>query len=314
MKKTTLSLLMLFICLWACAQDGTVMTLEYTSRVKQFNLWPDGAPNSNGITAPETDLGLYVANVTKPVLTVYVPKHPNGLAVIACPGGSYIHVWQGTEGHNMANWYNSHGVTYAVLKYRLPNGHCDVPVSDVYRAMKIMKAHSEELAVKRLGIQGCSAGGHLAATAATHYISQAERPDFQILFYPVISFDPAFTHKDSRDNLIGKNASELQVRLYSNELQVTADTPPAFIAASTDDTTVPVRNSMEYYNALLANNVPAALLLFPTGGHGWVGNIAFAYRQAWKQALATWLQQQSNEMKHVSLHWKSHSALTPLTK
>lgn len=189
-----------------------------------------------------------------------------------------------------------------MLKYRLPNGHCDVPVSDVFCAMKIMKAHSEEFAVKRLGIQGCSAGGHLAATAATHYTCQAERPDFQILFYPVISFDPTFTHKDSRDQLIGKNASEQQVRLYSNELQVTADTPPAFIAASTDDATVSVRNSVEYYNALLSKDVSAALLLFPTGGHGWVGNIDFAYRQAWQQALATWLQQQSDEMRHISQH------------
>lgn len=304
MRNITLLLatILLLGLLPAKAQDETAMTLEYTSRVKQLDLWQNEAPNSNGITAPETDLGLHVANVTKPVLTVYVPKHPNGLAVIACPGGSYIHVWQGTEGHNMANWYNSHGVTYAVLKYRLPNGHCDVPVSDVFRAMKIMKAHSEEFAVKRLGIQGCSAGGHLAATAATHYTCQAERPDFQILFYPVISFDPTFTHKDSRDHLIGKNASEQQVRLYSNELQVTADTPPAFIAASTDDATVSVRNSVEYYNALLSKDVSAALLLFPTGGHGWVGNIDFAYRQAWQQALATWLQQQSDEMRHISQH------------
>ena len=142
----------------------------------------------------------------------------------------------------------------------------------------------------------------MAATAATHYTSQAERPDFQILFYPVISFDSTFTHKDSRDHLIGKNASEQQVRLYSNELQVTADTPPAFIAASTDDATVTVRNSVEYYNALLSKDVSAALLLFPTGGHGWVGNIDFAYRQAWQQALATWLQQQSDEMRHISQH------------
>ena len=144
MRNITLLLatILLLGLLPAKAQDETAMTLEYTSRVKQLDLWQNEAPNSNGITAPETDLGLHVANVTKPVLTVYVPKHPNGLAVIACPGGSYIHVWQGTEGHNMANWYNSHGVTYAVLKYRLPNGHCDVPVSDVFRAMKIMKARS----------------------------------------------------------------------------------------------------------------------------------------------------------------------------
>ena len=284
---------LLLAALWTYAQDETATALEYTSRIEKFDLWPDGAPNSNGITAPETDLGKHVANVTRPVLTVYVPQKPNGLAVVACPGGSYIHVWYGTEGHNMANWYNSHGVTYAVLKYRLPNGHPDVPQSDACRAIELIRAHGKEWGVSRVGIQGCSAGGHLASTVATHCTGKGVRPDFQILLYPVISFNPAFGHKDSRDNLLGKNAPEQAVILYSNELQVTALTPPAFIAASSDDTIVPVRNSVEYYNALLAKNVPAALLLFPTGGHGWAGHTGFAYRQAWLQALATWLRQQA---------------------
>ena len=105
-----------------------------------------------------------------------------------------------------------------------------------------------------------------------------------------ISFDSTFTHKDSRDHLIGKNASEQQVRLYSNELQVTADTPPAFIAASTDDATVSVRNSVEYYNALLSKDVSAALLLFPTGGHGWGMNTSFAFHAEMLTNLKGWLE------------------------
>lgn len=270
-----------------------LMTMALSAQQKyEFHLWPDGAPSSNEITAPEEDHKMFVVNVTDPVLTVYVPENPNGLAVLACPGGSYVQVWQGTEGHNMAEWYNEQGAVYAVLKYRLPNTHTEIPLCDVHRAMSIMKEHQEEYGFQKLGIQGCSAGGHLASTAATHYTSPENRPDFQILFYPVISFDPTFTHMDTRNSLIGKEPSEEMITLYSNEKQITADTPPAFIAASTDDGLVPVRNSVEYYNACLAHGVSATMLLYPIGGHGWFGNTSFPYRQAWLEALKVWLQEQ----------------------
>ena len=260
------------------------------SKKEVFHIWADTpAPTSNGITKAEENHGLYVENVTDPVLTVYVPEKPNGLAVIACPGGSYLQVWQGSEGHNLAEWYNEQGITYAVLKYRLPNGHKEVPLDDVHKAMRIMKEHQKEYGFTQIGIQGCSAGGHLASTAATHYANKDERFDFQILFYPVISFDPAFTHMLSRESLIGKNASDADVLLYSNEKQVTKDTPQAFIMASSDDGLVPVRNSVEYYNALVANNVPVAMHLYPVGGHGWCGNEEFYYRQQWMSDLKQWL-------------------------
>ena len=262
------------------------------SKKYEFHLWPNGAPDTNEVTEPEVVNPQFVVNITDPVLTVYVPEHCNGLAVIACPGGSYCQVWQGTEGHNMAQWYNSLDVVYAVLKYRLPNGgHKDVPMTDVHKAMKIMKQHKEEYGFTMLGIQGCSAGGHLASTAATHYPSPELRPDFQILFYPVISFDADFTHFPTRESLIGKNAPQYLVDLYSNERQVTADTPPAFIASSSDDGLVPVRNSTEYYNALVKHNVPVAMHLYPTGGHGWFGNASFIYRPAWQKDLSIWLNQ-----------------------
>lgn len=277
-----------FVTFLLCVLTATEVCVAQTF---VYHLWPNGAPNSNGITAAEEDHQQFVVNVTDPMLTVYVPEHPSGVAVLACPGGSYLQVWQGTEGHNMAEWYNEQGITYAVLKYRLPNGHCEVPLSDVHRAMAIMKEHQEEFHFKKLGIQGCSAGGHLASTAATHYTGADNRPDFQILFYPVISFDPEFTHMLSRASLIGRDASEEQAKSYSNELQVTADTPPAFITASSDDGLVPVRNSVEYYNALVAHRVSATLLLYPIGGHGWFGNTQFAYRQAWQESLRVWLEQ-----------------------
>lgn len=272
-----------------CGLLAFALSNAQTSTKVEMHLWPDGAPNNNEITAPEEDHTLFVVNVTDPILTVYVPENPSGLAILDCPGGSYVQVWQGTEGHNMAEWYNAQGVTYAVLKYRLPNGHCEVPLTDVHRAMQLMKERQEELRFKKLGIQGCSAGGHLASTAATHYTSADNRPDFQILFYPVISFNLEFTHMATRESLIGREPSEEQVLRYSNELQVTADTPPAIILASSDDGLVPVRNSVEYYNALVANKVPATLLLYPVGGHGWFGNTNFAYREAWLECLKVWL-------------------------
>lgn len=279
MKKNLLVLMFSVLALLANAQVKTV----------EFHLWPNGAPNDNGLTGPEEANPMFVTNVTDPVLTVYLPEQPTGLAVLACPGGSYLQVWQGTEGHNRASWYTDQGIIYAVLKYRLPNGHCEVPLSDVHQAMHILKEHQQEYGFRKLGIQGCSAGGHLASTAATHFTNEENRPDFQILFYPVVSFDPAITHMLSREDLIGKDASEEQVKLYSNELQVNAQTPPAFIAASTDDGLVPVQNSVSYYNALLANGVSATMLLFPEGQHGWYGNDQFAYCNVWLEALRVWL-------------------------
>lgn len=286
------------VCLVASAQDCTALVMDHTYSIIKYRLWSDGAPNDNGIEAPEVDNRLHVLNVTDPELTVYVPKHPCGVAVLACPGGSYLQVWIGTEGHNMAYWYNSIGVTYAVLKYRLPNGHHDVPLSDVHRAITVMRGDSAALRFGRLGIQGCSAGGHLAATAATHYASQESRPDFQILFYPVITFADAYTHADTRANLIGRNPSREMIMLYSNERQVTADTPPAFIAASSDDATVSVRNSIEYYNALREHGVPATLLVYPSGGHGWFGNPQFRYQPSWQAALSAWLSEYAGAHRH----------------
>jgi len=270
----------------------TILSVWAQKQKIEFHLWPNGAPNTNGVTAAEEANPMFVINVTDPILTVYLPEHPNGLAVLACPGGSYVQVWQGTEGHNMADWYCEQGLVYAVLKYRLPNTHYEVPLCDVHQAMRILKEHQAEYGFSKLGIQGCSAGGHLASTAATHYTCAENRPDFQILFYPVISFDPAFTHMATRENLIGQDAPETMVELYSNEKQVTSDTPAAFIAASTDDGLVPVRHSVEYYNALVEKGVSATMLLYPVGGHGWFGNTNFPYRAAWLEALKVWLQQQ----------------------
>lgn len=146
------------------------------------------------------------------------------------------------------------------------------------------------MAYSKVGIMGASAGGHLASTAATHYTA-GTRPDFQILFYPVISMDLSNCHKGSRDNLLGKSPSEELVRLYSNELQVTGDTPPAFIMHSSDDGAVPVSNSVSYYLALVKNKVPASLHTYPIGGHGWGFRDSFTYKRQWTGELEKWLRE-----------------------
>lgn len=144
---------------------------------------------------------------------------------------------------------------------------------------------------KKLGIMGSSAGGHLASTTATHFTDAETRPDFQILFYPVITMDPAYTHMGSHGNLLGKNPSKELEQKYSNELQVTPQTPPAFILHSSDDTAVPVANSVNYYTALVKNKVPASLHTYPVGGHGWGYRDSFPYKRQWTGELEKWLRE-----------------------
>ena len=226
-----------------------------------------------------------------PAITVYTPKNPSGKTVLMCPGGGYTHQASAHEGHDMADWMNAQGITYAVLKYRLPYGDNTIPLADAEQAMRILRQYASELGVdpKKIGIAGASAGGHLASTLATHYSSSETRPDFQILFYPVISMEEGKTHMGSRINLLGENPSAELVRLYSNETRVTPDTPKAFIMLSSDDGAVPPANGIDYYMALLANKVPATLHAYPTGGHGWGFRDKFPYKRQWTGELEKWL-------------------------
>ena len=283
MKKVTLLSVFLLLCVAIFAQ--------YPTSDSVIELWPNGAPTDNGLTGPEKDYGDHVSNVTKPTLSIFLPEKCNGLAILVCPGGGYVDVWNGGEGFSLAEWYTNQGIVYAVLKYRLPNGHNEVPLDDVHRAMDILNEKKNEYGFKKLGIQGCSAGGHLAATASTHFDTPEHRPDFQILFYPVITADLSFSHHGSVYNLLGKEPSAEMIELYSNEKQVTKDTSPAFIMANSDDGLVPVKNSIEYYNALQANRVSATLHVYPVGGHGWFANSDFVYAEQWKSDLKQWLNQ-----------------------
>ena len=226
---------------------------------------------------------------TEATLTIYPAKKPNGQAIIACPGGGYAGVATTHEGHDMATWFNTQGITYAVLHYRMPYGKHEIPLSDAHQAIRYMRKNAEQFGFNQLGIMGSSAGGHLASTAATHFDAET-RPDFQILFYPVVTMTE-YTHQGSKDNLLGKNPSEELVKLYSNELQVTEQTPPAFIMHSSDDTVVPVQNTLDYYLSLCKHGVPASVHFYPIGGHGWGYNENFPYKSQWKNEMEKWLKE-----------------------
>ena len=226
---------------------------------------------------------------TEATLTIYPTKKPNGQAIVACPGGGYAGIATTHEGHDMATWFNTQGITYAVLHYRMPYGKHEIPLSDAHQAIRYMRKNAEKWGIKQLGIMGSSAGGHLASTAATHFDAET-RPDFQILFYPVVTMTD-YTHQGSKDNLLGKNPSEELVKLYSNELQVTEQTPPAFIMHSSNDDAVPVLNSINYYLALCKHGVWSSMHLYPIGGHGWGYNESFPYKAQWKNVLEKWLRE-----------------------
>lgn len=222
-------------------------------------------------------------------LTIYPAKKPNGQAIVACPGGGYAGIAVTHEGHDMAAWFNTQGITYAVLHYRMPYGKHDIPLSDAHQAIRYMRKNADKWSIKQLGIMGSSAGGHLASTAATHFTEET-RPDFQILFYPVITMTD-YTHQGSKNNLLGKNPSEELVRLYSNELQVNEQTPPAFIMHSSNDKTVPVLNSVNYYLALCKHKIFSSMHFYPKGGHGWGFRDSFTYKSQWTDELEKWLRE-----------------------
>lgn len=271
-----------------------ISTMIFAQQPIEISLWPNGMPNSNGLTGTEEDLeGGRVANVVNPSIAVYRPEKPNGMAIIMCPGGGYARLAMGHEGHDMAAWFTTQGITYVVLKYRMPNGHYEVPLSDAEQAIRIVRQHAAEWNINphRIGIMGASAGGHLAASLATFYSSQETRPDFQVLFYPVISMKEGVTHAGSRVNLIGEKPSAELEKKYSLEQQVNAQTPQAFIMLSSDDGAVPPANSLGYYEALLKNHVPATLHAYPIGGHGWGFRDNFTYKRQWTGELEKWLRE-----------------------
>lgn len=243
--------------------------------------------------------------VSRPTLRVYLPPagKANGTAVVICPGGGYLHLAYTHEGTDVARMLNDLGITAFLLKYRLPNDETMIdksigPLQDAQRAIQLVRGRAAEWGVnpERVGIMGFSAGGHVASTAGTHFnlavIDNPEkislRPDFMILLYPVISFVDSIAHRGSRDNLIGLHPDEALIRKFSNEYQVTPDTPPAFLVHAEDDKTVPVANSLHFFEALEQNGVPAEMHIYPRGGHGFgMNNVTTP--DHWTERLKNWL-------------------------
>jgi len=258
----------------------------------ELPLWPNGAPNSNELKGDEQEMDNgRVSNIKNPDITVYRAENPNGMAVIMCPGGGYARLAMNHEGHDMAPWFNTQGITYVVLKYRMPNGHKEVPFSDVEQAIRLVRQHAAEWNINpaKVGIMGASAGGHLASTLATH-TTGADRPAYQILLYPVITMDKTFTHAGSRKNLIGEDPSPELTSKYSNDKQVTGETPPAFVIFAADDKVVPPQNGFRYVEALQRNNVPVTFLLYPAGGHGFGYRESYSYHSLFLSELSKWLE------------------------
>ena len=247
---------------------------------------------------------------------LYFPKKPNGQMIVVCPGGGYSIVSSYNEGVYVADWMLSRGITVAVVKYRLPNGHWTVPLDDVQNVFRYCREHASEWGVSQIGVMGFSAGGHLAASATTLYTDAITRPDFSILVYPVIALDSTPSHRGTRLNLIGNDEiwtstggksadkwiadQKLHTELiekYTLSNNITPDTPPVFLAHCTDDTTVPVINSIKFYDKATDNGVSAEMHIYPAGGHGWgfssskfVKNDKFGYaRDEFYASLSRWL-------------------------
>ena len=223
------------------------------------------------------------------VLHVHLADKPNGQAIIICPGGGYAGLCTGYEGNDFAPIFNKEGISLITLVYRLPNHRSEVPLADAEQAMRIVRSHAKDWGIQKIGIMGSSAGGHLASTLATHYTSAETRPDFQILLYPVITMDKSYTHMGTHDNLIGEKATADQEDLYSNEKHITCQTPPAFIVVSADDKTVPLRNTLNYTDALINHNVPCSVHIYPGGFHGFGCKADFKDADIWIPELLRWL-------------------------
>lgn len=233
-----------------------------------------------------------VLEFENPEVKVFLPKKEKstGRAVVILPGGGYTHLAKEHEGYDWAPFFNERGIAVAVVSYRMPNGDYTIPNADAENIIKMMRDKAGEWNINPndVGIMGSSAGGHLASTVATHAPAET-RPNFQILFYPVITMDPSYTHMGSHDNLLGKNPGKEMEDKFSNEKQVKAETPRAVILLSDDDTAVPSFNGVNYYKALHEAGVPASLYVYPTGGHGWGYRDNFKYHPQMMSDLDAWL-------------------------
>ena len=269
-------------------------TLTSGAQRRTVRLWDNAtAPHSNGITAPETEEKGLVYNITETELYIYPADaaKATGQAVVVCPGGGYRVVAMQCEGDDVGRWLSAHGITVVVVKYRLPDGHREVPLEDVEAALRYTRDHAAEYGVDpaRVGIMGFSAGGHLAGSAAT-MLPEAVRPAFAVLVYPVITAEPGKCHKGSFDNLLGAGRTADDEAQWSLEKRVTPSTPPTLLLLADDDRAVPPVNSTLFYEALKRNGVKdCSLHIYPSGGHGIGFDPDHIYRSQWRADVLDYL-------------------------
>jgi acetyl esterase/lipase len=297
----------------ACLLLMSVLATTALAEPTVIPLWPEGVPAAVRPDAPAAkgslgeekhDAGGGITNVSEPALTVYAPAvdRPNGTAVIVCPGGGYSHLSTAREGVQYANWLSTLGVTSFVLKYRLNQFGHPAPLQDVLRAVRIVRSRAAEFKInpERIGVMGSSAGGHLAASAGTLFDHAAgrtgaaldtvnARPDFLILMYPVITMVEPAVHAGSRQSLLGASPAPEFLQLLSVEKQVTAATPPTLLIHTQADQTVPVENSILFYQALTKANVPAEMYLFEHGAHGMGTKTGLGTASEWPRRVEEWL-------------------------
>lgn len=274
-----------------------------------ISLYTENIPNSKPVPDMEEwiatkEVDTIVNHVSIPTLTVFLPlkQRSNGTAVIILPGGGYHTLLINREGSKVAEAFNKAGITAFVLKYRLPDDRTMIDKSigslqDVQQAIKLVRERASEWHIdpNRIGVMGFSAGGHLAAMAGTHFEHNfienkkaiSLRPDFMLLIYPNISFTDSLGHIGSRKYLLGNSPTKEQIKFNSAELQVTKNTPPAFLTHATADSVVSVKNSLYFYEALRKNSVPAKLQLYKKGEHGFLTAPSF---EEWFGRCLNWIQ------------------------
>ncbi|WP_295939811.1 alpha/beta hydrolase [uncultured Alistipes sp.] len=279
MKRSLLLLLALALSSVLHAQDHHIVLWDNTT-----------APTSNGLTGPETEPKPgQAANTQKAEMWIYMAgENATGQALVFFPGGGYSNLSM-ANGHTTARWFAAQGITAAVVKYRLPNGHSEVPRADADEALRVMRSMAAELNIDpaKVGVSGTSAGGYLAGSVGV--LSEA-KPDFMILFYPVISADLDKRHKGTFSQLLGaEQADKPAAQEFSLEKKVDTRTPPALLFHSDDDKVVPAVNSALLYQKLKQFGIKSTLHIYPSGGHGWGINPKFRYYDDWQRATLDWL-------------------------
>jgi acetyl esterase/lipase len=300
MKRYKLNLLLIFFMVTMINAQDTILPI-----------WTKAIPNQIETEEKEIKISndiLRYSLVQEPTIEIFLPakRAATGKAVLIFPGGGYQFLAYDWEGTDVAKFLNAKGIAAIVVKSRLPNSKAliaphIVPLQDAQRAMRLTRANAEKWNIHKdeIGIIGFSAGGHLASSLGTQYDKVvykhqdsidkiSARPDFMALVYPVITMK-ALTHQGSKNSLLGENPSEAKVEAFSNETQVTANTPPTFLVHATDDSAVPVENSLLFYAALKAQKIAVSLFIYPKGGHGFGLGLQDEFLKDWPHQLVTWI-------------------------